>query len=318
MLLSRLRPAWCHMGQRRAILQLGSCSHLRILAWRPRFDPKVTPGAAALFANLILLCRAHHLAVDCDPVRYSSRTLQTWKTQSEFPSHHAMAKREDITQDSLQQVVTDSYRGPTRHIDEAVSQLEREVQVRLQDDARQFEAVLQRAVTEHALLEMKQGFCRLNDPGRFDEDSFAKILRTASAMANVGRGQTGLIVIGVADDSEDAASIERYFGVVPYEFSGFFVTGTAHELSSLNRQIDEQFRWLTDAIFASKLEPGFARSLAATLTPFRYRGFLLWRMEPLAGEAPVSYDGKFYERIGPRTVEVGEPYAIIDLVRRFS
>jgi len=33
---------------------------------------------------------------------------------------------------------------------------------------------------------------------------------------------------------------------------------------------------------------------------------------------PVAFDGRFYERQGPETVEVSNPQAVVELVRRFN
>ncbi|MEU6423388.1 DUF262 domain-containing protein [Streptomyces spiralis] len=187
----------------------------------------------------------------------------------------------------------------------------------LKEHSVRFEAALSMALTEEALFELKQGFCRINDGGTFDDASFAKILRTASAMANHGPDTKGVIFIGVADDKADAAAVERFSSIKSLEYEGFFVTGTQHELSALGKSVDELWRELIQKIKGSKLDLDFAESLARTLVPFRYKGYLVWRLEPTATGKPVTYDNRFYERIGPQTVEVvGQ--SIINLVTRFQ
>jgi hypothetical protein len=187
----------------------------------------------------------------------------------------------------------------------------------LRDHTVRFESTLAMALTEDSLFELKQGFCRLNDSATFDEASFAKILRTASAMANHGRDSRGVIFIGVADDANDASAVEQFGGIRPIEYENFFVTGTQHELSAMNKSVDEMWRDLTQRIKASKLDLDFAEALARTLAPFRYKGYLLWRLEPTAIGRPVTYDNRFYQRVGPQTVEVvGQ--SIVSLVNRFQ
>jgi hypothetical protein len=188
----------------------------------------------------------------------------------------------------------------------------------LQEQAIRFESTLKMALTEKALFELKQGFCRLDRPSVFDDASFEKILCTASAMANTRASARGVIFVGVADDKGDAESIERMIGIRPHEIDGFYVTGTQHELDALSRSPDEHFRWLIDRIKASKLDPAFADRPASTLMPFRYNDYLLWKLEPMAGSQPVAFGGKFYERQGPRTIEVKDPNRVIELVRRFT
>ncbi|MFD8344889.1 DUF262 domain-containing protein [[Kitasatospora] papulosa] len=187
---------------------------------------------------------------------------------------------------------------------------------RLRDHSVRFEAALSMALTEDALFELKQGFCRINDSGAFDESSFAKILRTASAMANHGPGVKGVIFIGVADDESDAKAVEKFAQIKTLKHGEFFVTGTQHELSAMGKSLDETWRDLTQRIRSSKLDVGFAESLARTLVPFRYEGYLIWRLEPTAMGGPVSYDNRFFERVGPQTGEVSGQ-SIINLVKRF-
>ncbi|MBO3738417.1 GmrSD restriction endonuclease domain-containing protein [Actinoplanes flavus] len=189
--------------------------------------------------------------------------------------------------------------------------------LQLQEHALRFESTLRMALTEEALFELKQGFCRLNNAGMFDDASFEKVLRTASAMANTRPSSSGLIFFGVADDLKDAKAVENFSKVQATRLDRFYITGTQHELEALKRSVDEHFRWLINRIKNSKLQPEFADALAATLSPFRYRNYLLWKLEPKPGRSPVTHDGKFYERRGPSTELVEGPNALIELVRRF-
>jgi hypothetical protein len=187
----------------------------------------------------------------------------------------------------------------------------------LRDHSVRFEAALSMALTEDALFELKQGFCRINDSGTFDDASFAKILRTASAMANHGPGAKGVIFIGVADDESDSMAVERFAHIKALRHENFFVTGTQHELSAMGKSIDEMWRELIQKIRTSKLDDDFADRLARTLVPFRYKGYLIWRLEPASMGRPVTYDNRFFERVGPQTGEVvGQ--SIISLVTRFQ
>ncbi|MFF9579822.1 DUF262 domain-containing protein [Streptomyces rubiginosohelvolus] len=188
---------------------------------------------------------------------------------------------------------------------------------RLRDESVRFEATLSMALTEDALFELKQGFCRVKDSGEFDENSFVKILRTASAMANHGPGAKGLILIGVADDESDSKAVERFAQIKPLVHGEFFVTGTQHELSAMGKSVDEMWRDLIGKIRSSGLEDGFAESLARTLVPFRYEGYLIWRLEPTAMGKPVAFEGRFFDRVGPQTGEA-KGQATIDLINRFN
>jgi hypothetical protein len=165
------------------------------------------------------------------------------------------------------------------------------------------------SLTEEALFELKQGFCRVNDSAKFDEGAFA--------MANNASDAPGVIYHGVADDEHDAEAIARFSGISPHAFDKFYITGTQHEIDALGQSVDEFFRWFTDKIVNSKLDLEFAKRLSASVKPFRYREYLLWKLEPKNGSSPVTYDGKLHDRIGPSLTEVVDPAAIVELVRRF-
>jgi hypothetical protein len=208
----------------------------------------------------------------------------------------------------------DSVKGRLRSSFKATSDKH---QQQLQEQALRFESTLRMALTEEALFELKQGYCRVNDPQAFDDASFAKILRTASAMANTKPGAHGYIFIGVADKKADADAIQKYAHVRPYKLDHFFITGTQHELNAMGRSIDEHYRWLIDRIKNSKLETVFAQQLASSLTAFRYKDYLIWKIEPMAMSKPVAFDDRFHVRHGPETVEVVGTQNVIELVRRF-
>ena len=71
------------------------------------------------------------------------------------------------------------------------------IKIRVKEQALRFEATLKMTLTEESLFELKQGFCRVDDPSKFDDGAFEKVLRTASAMANNYSDASGLIFIGV-------------------------------------------------------------------------------------------------------------------------
>lgn len=187
---------------------------------------------------------------------------------------------------------------------------------RARQTATEFEIELQMALTEHALFELKQGFTRLDGSRTFDEDAFESVLRTASAMANHGKNAKGYIFFGVADRPEHASRVQKLYDINPLEISEFSITGTQHELAALKRTLDTHMQWLAQRIRNSKLESSFASQLAGTLTPFDYKGYLIWSLNPSAGATPASWDGSFFVREGNSTKEL-KGSEITDLMYRF-
>lgn len=188
--------------------------------------------------------------------------------------------------------------------------------VRARETATEFEIQLQMALTEESLFELKQGFVNLDGNGEFDDKSFEKIMRTASAMANLGKDAHGYIFFGVADTRGDLDRVVSIYGVDPLEVNGFHVVGTDHELGVLGRSRDEHMQWLVQRIRNSKLEESFASQLSASLSLFDYKGYSIWALRPEAtGNGPVSWDGKFYVREGNSTNQL-QGSQVTDLMRR--
>ncbi|MFD6750910.1 hypothetical protein, partial [Streptomyces anthocyanicus] len=62
-------------------------------------------------------------------------------------------------------------------------------------------------------------------------------------------------------------------------------------------------RWQSK-IQGSKLSTDFANSLAHAFKPVYCDGMLLWEMRPKSVGKPISYDGRFFVRIGSSTQEM--------------
>ncbi len=111
--------------------------------------------------------------------------------------------------------------------------------------------LLQAAVAEHSVFELKQGFHRLDEPADFDERSFNRILESISAIANDGTDGVGYVIIGVADKENDAKRIKRLYGTSPIEQHGFYVTGVDHELAKYGSSLDNYIRSWSQVVTAT-------------------------------------------------------------------
>jgi hypothetical protein len=169
-----------------------------------------------------------------------------------------------------------------------------------------FESVLASAVTEQSAFEIKQGFLRLDQQHDFDEDAFAKAIRTATAIANRGPADPGgYLIYGVADTQQDANRVEQLWGARAACYRGFHVVGTEHELRYLCKSADDFFADLRTRVRGLPVPPEFANELLRRLKPVFYRGGrLVWVFEVVGSAAAVSYDAEFYDRIGPNTEKV--------------
>ena len=106
----------------------------------------------------------------------------------------------------------------------------------------QFEAILTQSTTEQAAYDFKQGFLRLDEKAKFDEDNFTKILQTIVGIANIGEGSRGYVIVGVADNPAAADRIEKLYGSKARPYREFLVTGIAHEADKLGETLDAFYR----------------------------------------------------------------------------
>jgi hypothetical protein len=163
--------------------------------------------------------------------------------------------------------------------------------------------LLQAALAEHGLFELKQGIHSLDGGHNFDPRGFDRILKAISAIANDGPGGTGYVVIGVADDKSDADRVRELHGTVAHRENSFWITGVDHEVKH-HGGLDAYLSFLASKVRSSELHPDLASQVLRDMRPARYndRTVILFTVKDTG--APVSYMDKWYERQGPSSVEV--------------
>lgn len=176
--------------------------------------------------------------------------------------------------------------------------------------------LLTNSKTEQAAYDFKQGFMTLSAPPQFDEGSFDKILETCSAIANIGRGSKGYIIVGVAEKAETSLRISRIFGVDPVLYSGFYITGVEHEANELGKSLDELFQDISGKIARSHVSEPLRSYINTQLKTVRYFDKTLFVFEVASQDQPSLFGGKYFERRGPQVVEL-DPEGYPALFARF-
>lgn len=77
----------------------------------------------------------------------------------------------------------------------------------------EFETLLTQSKIEQTLYDFKQGFTKLDGRGDFDRDSFDKIIKTLTAMANHSPKAMGYVCVGVADTEDTAKKVEKFYSI---------------------------------------------------------------------------------------------------------
>lgn len=168
-----------------------------------------------------------------------------------------------------------------------------------------FQNLLTNSITEQSAYDFKQGFYTLNPKNpAFDENSFDKIMETCAAIANIGKGHKGYVLVGVAENIETAQQVEKIFKSKPLEFNNFYVTGVDHDAKNAGKSMDELFQEVTDRIGRSKLSEPLKSYLANHLKCVKYYDKTIFVFEIIGQNTPSHFNEKWVERQGPQVKEV--------------
>lgn len=180
-----------------------------------------------------------------------------------------------------------------------------------------FQNLLTNSLTEQAAYDFKQGFYTLSKNPSFDEGSFDKIMETCAAIANIGKGQKGYVLVGVADSAQTAARVQEVFGSQPLSFKGFHVTGVDHEAKYAGKSLDEMFQDITDRVGRSALSEPLKSYINSHLKCVQYYDKTVFVFEILAQDGPSHWMGKWPERQGTQVKDV-PPDRMGGLFERFN
>jgi len=164
--------------------------------------------------------------------------------------------------------------------------------------------ILMGSKTEQSAYDFKQGFLSLSEKPTFDENSFENILITCAAIANIGKGHKGYVIVGVADTAETGLRVEEMFKSNPIPYGGFHVTGVDHEAAFMGKNIDQLFQYITDLIRRSKLSEPLKSYINSHLKCVRYYDKTVFVFEVIGQDQPSLYEKMYFSRQGTQVMEV--------------
>lgn len=168
----------------------------------------------------------------------------------------------------------------------------------------QMENLLTQSFTEQNSYDFKQGFLRLNKNASLDEESFEKILKTATGIANLAKDGKGYVLVGVSDSEATAGRINLLHKVKPTRFNRFDIVGIEHEAKLLEKTLDQYFQLLVDKIRTSKVSEPLRSYLAHNVKLVRYYDKSVFVVETMGMEDVSNYDGTYYIRSGNQLDEI--------------
>ncbi|MFI3198410.1 MAG: DUF262 domain-containing protein [Methylococcaceae bacterium] len=181
-----------------------------------------------------------------------------------------------------------------------------------------FENILMQSATEQTLYDFKVGLHTLSEiSGEFNQETFSKIIKTLTAMANTLPGATGYCLLGVADNKTSAERFKEIYKNDYICYSSFFVTGINSEATVHHGDVDKYFTKLTHLIKSEPLSDRDKDNISRNIATVNYfdKAVIILKIE--SGDKPSIYDGKYYVRHGSNISEV-EPANFAELFQRFQ
>ncbi len=182
--------------------------------------------------------------------------------------------------------------------------------------ASQLERLLGNSLVEQQTFDCKQGFLRLSGSREFDAESFRKICRTITAMANMGSNVTGYVAIGIADDARDAMRAATLDAIDSVRCRQFHVVGIERESDLLGKSLNDYWVWICQKLQAGGLHPDLARRVTAESKLVNYQGMIVALLKVLSGSQPYFYEERMVERSGSETLTVA-PNDYMRVYQRF-
>lgn len=181
----------------------------------------------------------------------------------------------------------------------------------------EFINLLAKSRTEAASYDFKQGLHRLDAQRALDEGAFNGILETVCALANLGRGRVGYVILGVADKKADAERVMALYKLPLVKAGEFFVVGVDREASEFHTSMDKYLQLVSDKISRSDLSDETKIRVASHLSTVDYSGRSCLVIRVDAGTEPCFLGDKMFRRNGAQTVLV-PPKEILQVAKLFQ
>lgn len=176
--------------------------------------------------------------------------------------------------------------------------------------------LLTNSITEQAAYDFKQGFYTLDPSPSFDERSFEKIMETCAAIANIGKGHKGYVLVGIAENAHTATRVQEIFGSKALSYNGFHITGVDHEANHAGKNLDQMFQDISDRVGRSALSEPLKSYINTHLKCVRYFDKTVFVFEVLGQDTPSHIAGKWVERQGAQVRDIA-PEGMVALFERF-
>jgi uncharacterized protein with ParB-like and HNH nuclease domain len=180
-----------------------------------------------------------------------------------------------------------------------------------------FENILMQSSTEQALYDFKVGLHALNErDADFDKETFSKIIKTLTSMANTFPNSVGYCLLGVADNKPTAERHKAIYEKKYISYSSFHITGVESEADKYHGNIDKYFTKIVQLIKNEPISDRDKDNISRNITTIRYfdKNVVIMKIE--SDSKPSVYGDKYFVRHGSNVDEVS-PQNFGELFSRF-
>jgi hypothetical protein len=157
----------------------------------------------------------------------------------------------------------------------------------------ELENSLRRARYEGNRYEFKLGLCELTEKPALDSGMFAKITRTACAIANTNPRHDGFIYLGVADKESGADRVAHLFGIQPIKIGDVFFMGIGSDLKIIGTNLEAYVKRLIQEISKLPLSEPLKTQITTSIDQAEYQGRPFVRIR-VPGQSDLSSYGSAY------------------------
>ena len=156
--------------------------------------------------------------------------------------------------------------------------------------------IIMKSRTEQNLYDFKIGVATFGET-KINTDCIDKILKTLTAINNIGPQKVGYIIVGIADKEESAIQYGKTYGGKCYQVDEVYIVGIELEARKIGQSLDRYTHSIKEYI---RQHSGISQEykthiLQNMFTPLFY-GHQLIVFKTCYNE-PVMYDEKLYERL---------------------
>lgn len=178
------------------------------------------------------------------------------------------------------------------------------------------ENILDQSSIEQNLYDFKQGFHKLNDSGDFDQNAFSKVIKTLTSMANLGKNNSGYILVGIADTLKDSNRIKKLYEIEPRKYKDIYISGVDGEASKFYKSLDEYRTKIKQNIEREPISEEFKSLILRKFKIVKYYEKHIVIFEVTSLKEPVSYNGEYFERNGSELCKISHEL-YMNLFQRF-